>query len=437
MSNCLVADIHHFLKEKLLLDHPVLIGLSGGPDSLALFHVLLAEKRNFPVHIVHIDHGLRLESTKEAEELKALACKEKLPFHSVRLTSQPSSNIEEWARQERLRFFKKIYQEVGAQALLLGHQSDEQLETVLKRLFEGAHAKHYSGMQKECEIDGMRIIRPCLSIPKEELWNWLKAHQHTPFDDASNRNCQFLRARMREEIIPLLERKFQKNLRKNLSYFSETMSEINSYFSDKIISYLAHLKEGRLGVSLDLNSCLPLKRIELRYLLKEFCQRSQIELSREQYNLAIDALEKNRANICLIKGSFYIDRGLLFVLKAPLQDFPDEVKLESQVIRQGPWEWKVLLQDSEIKEDRENTPSYLDGSFKISLAEGDYLLKNGRGDKRLKKLRENYKTPAFLRRFFPVIYQDQKCVWDFLSSNDHCSTAVKWSISLKISFVGN
>src|SRR6476620_6970567 len=140
-----------FLKRYGDLNRPMLLALSGGPDSLSLLHLLLncQKKLQFTFGIAHIDHRWRSESKEEAESLRQLAETHQISFHLKVL--DPSSfqgNLEENCRQKRLEFFRQLCHEYRYQAVLLGHHANDQAETVLKRLLEGSGWNGLAAMQE-------------------------------------------------------------------------------------------------------------------------------------------------------------------------------------------------------------------------------------------------------------------------------------------------
>lgn len=208
MKDTLLAHVRDFLRPRLT-DRPVILALSGGPDSTCLLALLLKYQKLYPLtlHVAHVDHGWRPESAAEATALCA-SCP--VPFHLHTLDMDPTaSNLEDLGRQERLLYFSHLYQELNAEALLMAHQADDQAETVLKRLFEGGPLH---GLLPEKMLHGMRILRPLLDIRKERLLAYLSAANIPYLTDSTNTDPRFLRSRMRQTLIPLLEAHFGKKI---------------------------------------------------------------------------------------------------------------------------------------------------------------------------------------------------------------------------------
>ena len=298
MRSRLFHIVKKFLAPRIDSGAPLLLGFSGGPDSLALYHILREVKAVIPLtlHLAHIDHGWREESRAEAKELEQ-SCPE--PFHVHRLEGMAGSNLEDRCREERLAFFGKVYKEVGAQALLLAHHRDDQAETVLKRLFEGGNP---IGLEPERMVRGMKVWRPLLSVPKKEIVSWITEQGLSPIEDPTNKESRFLRGRMREELLPELERLFGKGIGKNLARLGDQFKEIDTYLTEKVAPYIGE----------ETICCKDLKDIELRHLLTK-----ETSLSREAIDTLILLIREKKVGKEVRGGKtiFRVGRDSLLIIK--------------------------------------------------------------------------------------------------------------------------
>jgi tRNA(Ile)-lysidine synthase len=292
--------VKKFLEKRVQGEGPLLLGLSGGPDSLALLHLLL-ECRNeisFNLHLAHVDHGWREESGKEAEELRLYAEKAQLPYHLHVLKCPPSKNREALAREARLEFFSEVYRKHACQALLLAHQADDQVETILKKVLEGAHPLFWGGMKEVSLLNGMHIWRPLLNTPKKELEAYIKEQGLEPFIDSTNLDPAFLRGRMRTQILPFLTQSFGKGVSKNILKLGKTMDTLVEGWN--LEEDLEKAKRGPFGVSLTVTQTDPLKRSAL---VKKFLNQEKVAIPREIFDRVCVCLEKKVANqIFIVKG---------------------------------------------------------------------------------------------------------------------------------------
>lgn len=186
------------------LPRRVLAGVSGGADSVALVHLLLAQ--GCEVSAVHVNHGLRGEASQGDEAFVRSLC-EHLHVPLMVFQLQPPHNpSEDWARRERYRCFREAMAQTGAQALVLAHHRDDQAETLLLHLMRGSGLAGLAGMAEDSCAQGMRILRPLLSFSRQELREALKEMNQPWREDESNQDNRYLRNALRNELLPMMER---------------------------------------------------------------------------------------------------------------------------------------------------------------------------------------------------------------------------------------
>ena len=205
----MLAKVQLALAKLLQQGEPVLIGVSGGPDSVALLDVLV--QLGYRPHVCHLNHMLRgAESDTDAEFVRQLAGKHGLP---ATIESRSVALDEDACRQARLAFFERVAAQTGIGKIMLAHNADDQVETFLLRLIRGAGPTGLSGMRPDRQIGQVRLIRPLLEVSRGEVLDYLKAHGLTCREDSSNGNRRFLRNRIRHELLPLLEREYNPGIR--------------------------------------------------------------------------------------------------------------------------------------------------------------------------------------------------------------------------------
>ena len=272
-----------FLKRHLLPGRPLLLGYSGGPDSQALLHLLLECRSHFDfeLHLAHVDHGWREESAEEARTLKRKAQSLSLPFFLKTLTMDDfkKNNLEEDARNARIEFFYGLNENYTYQALLLAHQADDHAESVLKRVFEGAHFSKLCALFEVTKWQNMRVWRPLIGVRKRELVSYLEKRSIPFFIDPTNKSKRFLRGKLRCELLPLLTQAFGKEITDNLCFLGRESSKIKDYFEKKMASHLDKRQTCAFGSYLDLP--IDSEEIEMQFLLKEWFTREKCSVSRE------------------------------------------------------------------------------------------------------------------------------------------------------------
>ncbi len=194
------------------LSAPLLLSVSGGPDSIALTHVLAAER--IPFEIAHIDHQTRGEgSAEDARFVEALAKSLDVPFHlhseDIEAGAEKSPmSFEEFARERRYAFLVATVRARGCVAIATGHHADDQAETVLMRVLRGTGPRGIAGTPPVAERDGVRIVRPFLHVRRGEILAWLSERGLRYCHDETNLDTDFVRNRIRHELLPQLRREY-------------------------------------------------------------------------------------------------------------------------------------------------------------------------------------------------------------------------------------
>jgi tRNA(Ile)-lysidine synthase len=229
-----------------------MIGVSGGRDSVLLLHLLLSHGRSDLV-VCHVDHGLRPESGEDARFVAALAARYGLPFAAFRedvaaRARRSRKSIETAARDARYAFFARAAREHDCPRIFLAHHADDQVETFLFHLFRGASSRGLSGMRplSARTIHGLelRIARPLLGVWREEIDACIATHGLAFREDASNASAQHTRNRMRHEIIPFIERAFDRGIRRSVWRAAEILRE-----EDELLGELTSPFEARAELS--------------------------------------------------------------------------------------------------------------------------------------------------------------------------------------------
>jgi tRNA(Ile)-lysidine synthase len=193
------------------LRSPLVVGVSGGPDSAALLHSLRQIVPADLLVVAHLDHGLRPGSAAEAEFVAGLAGD--LSFQSARVEIAERArarglSIEEAGREARYEFLAHVAREVGATAVVVGHNADDQVETILMHLLRGSGPAGLRGMRPVSPLPGhagLWLLRPLLGLGRAEIEAYCAQHELSPITDASNADLTFFRNQIRHELLPLLE----------------------------------------------------------------------------------------------------------------------------------------------------------------------------------------------------------------------------------------
>lgn len=217
----------------------ILVGVSGGPDSVSLLHILcdLKEEYSLNILIAHLDHKFRgEESAGDRKFCEELAKKYDLEIvweeiDVPKIAKEKGISPEEAARLERYDFFKRSAKERGIDKIAVGHTRDDQAETVLMRIIRGAGMKGMGGISPVKDMQGFKIIRPLIDISRKEVEDFILKEGLKFRKDSSNEKTIFMRNKVRLELIPLLEKDFNPNIKEVLSNMAENLQEENDFLS--------------------------------------------------------------------------------------------------------------------------------------------------------------------------------------------------------------
>lgn len=188
----------------------VLCACSGGPDSTALLHALalLRKRVGHRLAALGVDHGLRVEAADELEHAARVAATLDVPFAAVRVEVAPGSNLQARARLLRHEALQAEAVRIGAVRVALGHTADDRAETFLLRLLRGAGPRGLAVLPPRARspVGGVDLVRPIVGARRVDVRLHLERHGLTSAEDPSNADPRFLRARVRQELVPLLER---------------------------------------------------------------------------------------------------------------------------------------------------------------------------------------------------------------------------------------
>jgi tRNA(Ile)-lysidine synthase len=194
------------VRDHALIDRgaTVLVAVSGGPDSMALLHVLglLRRERAFGLFAHGVDHGLRSEAAAELDVAGTFARSLDVPFDRTRVRVPPGGNLQARARDARWEALRVAASRAGALRIATGHHADDRAETMLMRVLRGTGARHLGVLPA---LDGDRI-RPMLRARRADIEAHIQRHRIPHSSDPSNRDPRFLRSRVRYELLPVLER---------------------------------------------------------------------------------------------------------------------------------------------------------------------------------------------------------------------------------------
>ena len=219
--------------DMLSFNDRVLIGVSGGPDSVTLLNVLLSFKKRYSLSffIAHLNHMLRgKESDDDVNFVKNLAQKLDLPCevkscNLTKISRKEHLTLEEAARKYRYKFYLESAKKFRANKIALGHNADDQVETVLMRFLRGSGLEGLMGVPP---VRG-KIIRPLIECSRAEVEEYCKENKIEYRVDSSNKEVVYFRNKIRLELLPLLSKGYNKNIKDTMLRLRSIISEVSEY----------------------------------------------------------------------------------------------------------------------------------------------------------------------------------------------------------------
>ena len=198
-------------------DTYIVVGVSAGPDSMALLDMLQKET-NAKIVCAHINHNVRKSSNLEQKYLEEYCKNNNLIFECYKIEKYNQNNFENEAREKRYHFYEKILKKYNSHSLFLAHHGDDLTETILMKIIRGSNLEGYAGIKMYSKLENYTIIRPLLSLTKEDIIKYNQKNNIKYFIDETNNNKLYTRNRYRLTILPLLKKEDKKVHLKFLKY---------------------------------------------------------------------------------------------------------------------------------------------------------------------------------------------------------------------------
>lgn len=403
-----------FLKENID-DDVVVVGVSGGVDSMVLLSILKI-KTPYKIVVAHVHHNLRKESDEELEFVRDYCKNNNLTFEFTKLEYEGKFS-EEIARTKRYSFFERVLNKYCSHTLLTAHHGDDLIETIMMKIVRGSTIKGYCGIEKISNRGSYSILRPLLFLTKEDIYEYAKTYNIPYREDYTNSLDEYTRNRYRKYILPFL-----KQERKDVHLkFLDFSAELSSYYKyvDAIVSkkYKEIVIDNCVNI-LKFNSLDDFIRKELlmKYLFNIY-KKNIVKLTNEHLNIILNFVKDGLTNssIDMPDGFSLIKEYDTFCLKKIKQveeycyEFKNEVELPNGK--------RITI--CEESSDNSNFTTRIDLSevelplyIRNCLPNDRMSIKNMQGTKKINNIFTNEKINTEERKAWPVVVDSAgKIIW--------------------------
>ncbi len=412
----------------------MVVGVSGGPDSLALLHFLNkeSEKRNLSIIAAHVDHMFRgRESFEDAMFVKGFCEQEKIPFEMARIDvtkimKESGKSAEVAAREVRYDFYLKIMEKYQYPYLALGHHGDDQTETILMRLTRGSTGMARAGIPFSRPFHSGTIFRPFLCLTKDEIGEYCKKHNLKPRLDPSNMTDVYSRNRYRHHALPFLKTE-NPHVHEHFQRFSEDLQCDEAFLQELTIQQMKTVitkrAQGKIAIDVAdfLKVPLPLQRRGIQLILNYLYNEKPADLAAVHIDQVFNLIHHHEPS-----GKLDFPNGLK-VIRSYLtlsfqfqfnqaEPFYFEMKEPGTLLLPNGCSIKIDDAGQDVPATDSHTAVFLQEIIKWPIKirtrkNGDRMtLKGMQGTKKLKDIFIDEKIPVQDRDVWPVITDREDCI---------------------------
>lgn len=398
----------------------VVAGVSGGPDSMALLHLLqrIRNKKHIKIICAHVNHNVRKESADEKIFLENYCKSKDIVFESMMIEKYSDDNFHNEARNIRYKFFDVLVKKYNAQYLMTAHHGDDLVETILMRLSRGSTLKGYSGFSKIIEYGSYKLVRPLIYYTKEELEKY-DARYNIPYViDSSNEKDKYTRNRYRKVVLPFLKEE-DPNVHLKYLKFSENLLEYTTFINKQVNTALKKVYNNDVLLLEPYKELDPLIQKQIIYNILETIYSDDLILINDRHvNLIIDLIHSKKKNsyVYLPNDMKFVkeyDKGYLVLETANIDSY--EIELSEYAYLPNKHHLEVVLEE----ESNSNFVCRLskeDVVFPLHVRTrklGDVMeVKGLNGKKKVKDIFIDSKISSRERELWPVVVDSKdRIVW--------------------------
>ena len=379
----MLNEIKNFLVENIkdLNKKTLAVAYSGGIDSQTALNIIykLKKELGFNIIIVHLNYNLRGEESKEDELFaRNIAKKYNLNIYikEIKEGSYDKKNIQNEARKDRYEFFEELYNKNIFDYLIIAHNRDDFVETIIYRMIKGAGADIYNCLKKKNNC----ILRPMLDFYRTDIENYARENNLEYREDSSNKKNKYARNKIRNLIIPMLET-INKKSKDNIIKFLKRIYFENAFLRKKINNIYEKILIDKNSINIE--NIKNLNKIFLnRIIIKFLSESGEIEINEKRISEIIKIVKSKKSNSILRLDNFNL-------IKEYNKLIVEKIKIE-----------KKETEKNYLKIERDGIYKFLDKNISLKTIENKNI---------------NYKEKLYIKNEYPIIVRQRKNA-DFLIS---------------------
>lgn len=379
----MLNEIKNFLVENIkdLNKKTLAVAYSGGIDSQTALNIIykLKKELGFNLIIIHLNYNLRGEESKEDELFaRNIAKKYNLNIYikEIKEGSYDKKNIQNEARKDRYKFFEELYNKNIFDYLIIAHNRDDFVETIIYRMIKGAGADIYNCLKKKNNY----ILRPMLDFYRTDIENYARENNLEYREDSSNKKNKYARNKIRNLIIPMLET-INKKSKDNIIKFSKRIYFENAFLRKKINNIYKKILIDKNSINIE--KIKDLNKIFLnRIIIKFLSESGEIEINEKRISEIIKIIKSKKSNSILRFDNFNL-------IKEYNKLIIEKIKIE-----------KKETEKNYLKIERDGIYKFLDKNISFKTIENKNI---------------NYKEKLYIKNEYPIIVRQRKNA-DFLIS---------------------
>lgn len=416
-----MKEVKSYLKRVVKNKDVVVLGCSGGPDSMCLLQMLidLQEKLSFKIICAHVNHKMRQESDEEYKFVENYCHKNNVIFEGMEITDyKEDDNFHNAAREKRYAFYHECIKKYHANILMTAHHGDDLMETILMRIVRGSTLKGYAGFSKEEKKENYLLLRPLIYITKEEIEAYNQAHKIPYVTDASNLEDHYTRNRYRHHVLPFLKSE-DKNVHQKFLQFHDEVTKCNAFIEEYIEQEIGEVyQDHQLNIPkfLQKNEFIQTKMIE--WILHDLYEEDLFLITHNHVELLCSLASSSKAHASIYLPNNIIVQKSYHVLTFEQEDYKKggyQFLLEDFVELPNGHVVKIIKEDTDhsnycIKLNKKDITLPLYVRTKL---DGDKMeVKNLHGTKKVKDIFIDSKIPNNLRKEWPIVVDSKgKILW--------------------------